>query len=300
MPKTTARIASTADRHMLYQRAVQCVEAEIDFVDETFARLRGRKARTLREDFCGTFNTSCEWVRRRPTNIAIGLDLHEPTLEWGREHNLAGLTPSQRDRLHIHNADVLTPPPAARPPGEARKHGLDAVLAMNFSFWCFKRRGVMLDYFRAVRESLRGDGILFLDFYGGSDAYKELRERREVVRVRKGEEGWYPRRNGGPPVYYGPFTYIWQQEKFNPITGDLTCHIHFRFPDGSSIRRAFTYEWRLWSIPEIRDCLADAGFGKTTVYWEGDDGKGGGDGNFTASEQGDAGASHICYITAEK
>ena len=49
----TARIpqADKADRHILYQRAVQCVESEIDMVDETFRILRGRDAKTLREDF---------------------------------------------------------------------------------------------------------------------------------------------------------------------------------------------------------------------------------------------------------
>ncbi|MFN7022008.1 MAG: class I SAM-dependent methyltransferase, partial [Phycisphaerales bacterium] len=264
------------------------------FVDDTFKALRGRRARVLREDFCGTFNTSCEWVRRRPGNVAVGVDLDEPTLRWGREHNLGLLSRSQRARLHIHHGNVLHPVPLPRGIG---KSGLEMVLAMNFSFWCFKRRATMLEYFGAVRRALGPDGVYFLDFYGGSDAFKELRERRKVPRARKGEEGWFP---PGPGVYHGPFTYVWEQEKYNPITGELVCHINFRFPDGSSMRRAFTYHWRLWTLPEIRDVLADAGFRKTTVYWEGDDGKGGGDGNFKPTEIGDAGASHICYIAAEK
>lgn len=286
------RIAASADRHMLYQRAVQCVEAEIDFVDETFRKVRKRKARLLREDFCGTFNTSCEWLRRRSTNIAVGVDLDGPTLDWGREHNLPLLTPAQRDRLHIHQGNVLDPVPHTRTLG-----AFDVVLAMNFSFWCFKQRTTMLAYFTAVRTALATDGMLFLDFYGGSDAIKETRERRKIPRARKNDEGWFP---PGPGVYNGPYTYIWEQEKYNPITGDLRCHIHFRFPDGSAIRRAFSYDWRLWSLPEIREVLMDAGFRKTTVYWEGDDGKGGGDGVFTATEEGDASLSHICYVTAER
>ena len=47
-------MAARADRHQLYERSVQNVEAEIDFVDETYRSLRGRRARLLREDFCGT------------------------------------------------------------------------------------------------------------------------------------------------------------------------------------------------------------------------------------------------------
>ena len=68
-------LAAQADRHALYQESVQCVESEIDMVDENFKKLRGRLAVTLREDFCGTANTSCEWVRRRPANVAVGIDL---------------------------------------------------------------------------------------------------------------------------------------------------------------------------------------------------------------------------------
>ena len=50
-------LAGQADRYVLYEKAVQCVEAEIDMVDETFQSLRGRTAQILREDFCGTANT---------------------------------------------------------------------------------------------------------------------------------------------------------------------------------------------------------------------------------------------------
>lgn len=294
MSNPSPKAAKIADRHVLYQRAVQCVEAEIDFVDETFTKLRKRKARLLREDFCGTFHTSCEWVRRRKSNIAIGIDLDGPTLDWGRAHNLPKLSKEQRTRLHVHQGNVLDPVP----PSLTRALGKpEIILAMNFSFWCFKQRSTMLAYFKAARAALAEDGIMFLDFYGGSDALRETRERRKVPRVRKGEEGYFP---PGPTVYNGPYTYIWQQEKYNPITGDLSCNISFAFPDGSMMRRAFSYEWRLWLLSEMRDILAEAGFARTTIYWEGDDGKGGGDGNFIATGQGDAGLSNICYIAANK
>ena len=84
-------MASKADVHALYQQAVQCVEAEIDFVDETFAKLRRRRARHLREDFCGTANAACEWVRRRRTNRAVAVDIDAGVLEWGRRHNVEPL-----------------------------------------------------------------------------------------------------------------------------------------------------------------------------------------------------------------
>jgi hypothetical protein len=281
-------LAARADKYDCYQRAVQCVESEIDFVDETFRTLRGRKAVRLREDFCGTGNTSCEWVRRRPGNVAIGLDLDPVPLEWGRKYLLSRLKPAQLKRIDLRESDVLAAHPDMR-------GTLDIVLAMNFSFWTFHDRPTMLAYFKRVREDLTADGVFFLDFYGGSDAIREIRERRKVPRAGSVYDS-EPSMVG----FTSPFTYIWQQESYNPITGDLLCHIHFAFPDGSKINKAFTYEWRLWTLREIRDLLTDAGFSKTTVYWEGDDKEGGGNGEFTATEKGEACASWVCYLSAEK
>lgn len=284
---TTLSLAKRADKHDCYQRAVQCVEAEIDFVDATYKAMRGRHARVLREDFCGTGNTSCEWVRRRQTNIAYGFDLDPVPLEWGRTHLVSRLKPAQRERLHLRRTDVLDPHPDIR-------GTLDCVLAMNFSFWIFKQRATLLAYFRRVHEDLTRDGVFFLDFYGGSDALVEMKERRPVKR---------PGSADSEPSMVGfnhPFTYIWDQESFNPITGELVCKIHFAFPDGSRLRDAFVYDWRLWNLREVRDLLEEAGFRKATVYWEGDDGKGGGNSEFTASEQGEACASWVCYLSAEK
>jgi hypothetical protein len=273
--------AQLADKYDLYQRSVQCVEAEIDFVDRTYKKLRGRRATLLREDFCGTANTSCEWVRRRKENIAVGVDLDPVPMDWGRKHNLSKLTEEQRSRLDLHCNDVLH---AGRPSGRR----FDAVLAMNFSFWCFKERTKLLQYFQSVHASLDDQGVFFLDFYGGSDSMRELEEPRRI-----------PARPGGG---YGspPFTYVWEHHSYDPITGDIVCYIHFRFADGSEQKRAFKYEWRLWTIPEVRDILIDAGFKRVTVYWEGDDHKGGGNGVFRAARHGEACPSFISYVTAEK
>lgn len=265
-PKLTA---ATADRHQLYTDAVQNVESEIDFVDETYQTLRDRKAIRLREDFCGTAQTSAEWVRRRPTNIAVGLDLDEATLQWGRDHVLSQLTEEQRERLTLRNRDV-------REPGK-RGSEMDIILAMNFSYNALMKRADLLSYFKAVRKSLAPGGLFVMDCYGG---YESLMEQEESRACRG-------------------FTYIWEQVKYNPIDATLDTAIHFEFKDGTEMRNAFTYHWRLWNLSELRDLLAEAGFAKTTVYWEGDDGDGGGDGNFQPATEGDADASWIAYIVNE-
>ncbi len=277
-PKRTARrrpgrqpklTAATADRHQLYTDAVQNVESEIDFVDETYQSLRKREAVRLREDFCGTAQTSAEWVRRRSTNIAVGLDLDEPTLQWGRDNVLCKLTDEQRERLTLRKRDV-------RDPGK-RGRDMDIILAMNFSYNALMQRADLLAYLKAACRSLAPGGLFIMDCYGGYESLMEQEERRAC----RG------------------FTYVWEQVKYNPIDATLDTAIHFEFKDGTEMRNAFTYHWRLWTLSELRDILAEAGFARTTVYWEGDDGKGGGDGNFKPATEGDADASWIAYIVSE-
>jgi SAM-dependent methyltransferase len=271
---TGALTATTANIHELYQLSVQNVEAEIDFVDETFEQIRGREAVTLREDFCGTGNTSAEWVRRRPTNTAIGLDLDQPTLDFGHETHVANLDSDAEKRISLINRDVLSP-------GDAS--GSDCVLAMNFSYWLFKTRDDLRKYFIAVRESLGTDGVFFLDHYGGSEAMSETREAKKI--------------DDGPGRV---FTYIWEQKRFNPITGDMECRIHFKFPDKTKIKDAFVYHWRLWSMPEIRELLTEAGFANVVVYWEGDDedDEEEGNGEYEPTLEGAADPAFISYIVA--
>ena len=123
------------------------------------------------------------------------------------------------------------------------------------------------------------DGLFLLDAYGGSEAFVEMEEKRRV----------------------GGFTYVWDQHYYNPITGDAINYIHYRFADGSQIRKAFTYEWRVWTLPEIRELLSEAGFRKVTVYWEGVDEKTGqGNDEFNPATEGDACPGWIAYLVAER
>ena len=265
--KTKPTMAEQADRHVLYEESVQCVEAEIDFVDQTFHELRNRTAKYLREDFCGTGNTSCEWIRRRKTNHAIGIDLDAEVVNWGREHKIGELTPAQAKRVELRIEDVM----------EAETPAMDIVLAMNFSYWLFEDRPTLLKYFQRVHGALADDGIMFLDAFGGHDAPRELKERTKFKK----------------------HTYIWEQAYFNPITNHMRCHIHFKMKDGSKLEKAFSYEWRLWSLPEIRELLLEAGFSKATVYWQGEEDEDGEE-EFYPTEEGDADAGWIAYIVAEK
>ena len=136
----------------------------------------------------------------------------------------------------------------------------------------------MVRYMQRCRDALKDDGVLFMDMFGGPEAFEETKEKTK----------------------YDGFTYIWHQAKFHPVTNFMRCHIHFKFPDGSRLKKAFTYEWRLYTAPELRDMLLEAGFSKVTVYWEGEDEDGEGNGEFTPDDKGEADLAWIAYIVAEK
>lgn len=275
------------DPFVLYQRAVQEPDAEVDFIDAEFRRLRRRTPTRLREDFCGTGQVCCAWALRRRANEAVGLDLDRVTLDWGLARNVAKLRPATRERVSLLRRDVLRPwkvlaGERVGPRGAGAWGRMDVVYAGNFSWWVFHTRRDLLAYFRGVRRSLVRDGLFVLDIMGGWEVTREQRERWAIGGTKRG------------------FTYQWHQEKFDPVTARATCHIGFKLRDGRRMPRAFTYDWRVWTVPETRDALADAGFTRTTVYWEGDDRKGGGNGVFRPTERGEACASFIAYIVAER
>lgn len=257
------------DKHAFYQQAVQCVEAEIDFVDATFQQLRGRPGILLREDFCGTAQTTCEWIARDHRHIGYAVDFDPLVIQWGEQNNVRQLTATQQQRIHLINDDVLqvkTPP-------------MDMVLAMNFSYFIFMTRAEMRQYFHSVYNALTEDGVFFLDAFGGYEAAKELTEERAC-------DG---------------FTYIWEQASFNPITAEMQCYIHFITDEGVCMDRAFDYRWRLWTLPEITELLTESGFAQVDVYWEGtDDETGEGNDVYTATRLGTADAGWVCYIVAQK
>jgi len=271
--ESSRTLSDSADRHLLYQQSVQDVETEIDFVEQTWSELRYRPAVFLREDFCGTANTCCEWVRRDDDHNAVGIDLDGEVLEWGRLNNLASLSQDQFERVELLHEDVLLAQPGL----------VDIILAMNFSYYLFLTREDLREYFINALEGLVSDGILMLDAYGGYEAPMVLTEPRECKDTEERD-----------------FTYIWEQAEFNPIDSCMTCHIHFEFPDKTRIDKAFSYHWRLWTLPEIREILYEAGFSTVDIYWEGtDEANNEGNGIYTPSETGDADPGWVCYIVAQ-
>ncbi len=268
------RLADIADRHALYQASVQVPEADVEFFVRAFRKMRRRDPQLMREDFCGTAYLSCSWAQSGPKRRAFGIDLDAPTLAWGREHNLAALSAAARKRVELLQGNVLD--------GLGPKS--DLTCALNFSYCVFKTRELLRRYFEVVRENLVADGVFITEIYGGTEAIIEIEDEREVEFER--------------PV--GDFTYRWDQAEYNPITHDTLCHIHFDFRDGSKLERAFTYDWRLWTVPELRELLREAGFREVEVWWEGVDEDGEGSGEFSPTEREENQESWLVYLVAAK
>lgn len=266
-------MAAKADRHELYELSVQAPEVDAATLARLFKRYRKRHAVSLREDFCGTAVLSTAWVQSREGRTAVGIDLDQPTMDWGMDNRVqpAGVA----DRVTLLRANVLD--------GAGPK--VDVAAGLNFSYNVLHERAQLVEYFRASRRTLVDDGLLILDLFGGWGTMWPETNRREV----EGEG----EREG--------FTYRWEQRHFDPLTHRIVCVIAFDFPDGSRIEDAFYYEWRLWTCPEIRDALDEAGFSRVRVLWERTDDDGDGTGKFYEPKKHvDNQESFWTYIVAER
>jgi hypothetical protein len=259
--------ASAVDILDLYERSVQDPSHEVNFIAQVWNELHGRVCTSIREDFCGTAAVCRAWAEQSPSHRAVGVDLDKPTLDWATTKMERTLTDDARSRVQLVHGDVMNTP----------LDKAECLLATNFSYYIFKTRATLRMYFEAALSSITTDGLFILDAYGGSDSFLEMEEERDV-------DG---------------FTYIWDQHKYDPVTGDVVNHIHFQFPDSTKIKKAFTYVWRLWTLPELQELLLEAGFSDVKIYWEGtDDASGEGDGVWTRVTSGDADEGWVAYLVA--
>lgn len=116
-----------------------------------------------------------------------------------------------------------------------------------------------------------------MDIFGGSECFEPLEEETE----------------------FDKFSYFWDLDKFNPITNECLYYIHFKsHKDKVKYERVFTYDWRMWSVVEIREILEEAGFSKSFLFWEDEDEEGDGNGEFYVSDEEENCLSWVSYILA--
>jgi hypothetical protein len=255
-------------KYSLYEASVQTPDVHVSLFKQMFFEARRRHPLVLREDFCGTFAISRAWAAQSARHRAIGVDLSAEPLKFGH----ARLARALRKRVKTHREDVCT--------NRARS---EIAVACNFSFCTFKDEKTLTRYFRNAHRSLTADGLLVLEIAGGPGMIEKTTDRRRFrLRNKIG------------------YTYFWEQSFFDPVTHDARYAIHFQLPNGKKIKNAFTYDWRLWTIPELRRLLKQAGFDSTCVYWEETDESGGGSGVYRRTEEGSNDYAWVAYVVGVK
>ncbi|CAM8889263.1 unnamed protein product [Rhodiola kirilowii] len=273
----------------LYQQSVQSPKGDISYLLKFFLMyVGGRVPLHFQEDFCGTALLSTEWIRNDTRRTAIGLDLDLEALEWCLENNVSKIGSDGYSRISLFHGNVLQPGESvllkcrirelmsdiklqslqddAKPDSvdssiqmnsnmatdeKFQKNSLllparDIICAFNYSCCCLHKRGELVTYFRHVIEALsKRGGIFVMDLYGGTSSECGLKLQRK----------------------FPNFTYIWEQEEFDIVQRKTRISLHFHLKkQQKKIRHAFSYSWRLWSLPEIKDCMEEAGF-QSVHFW---------------------------------
>jgi len=216
------------DIHDLYELCVQSTDALVPLI----RAIHAANPEILGEDFSGTAALSHAWVGLSDAHRAVCADLDRSALTKHGEH----------PRIEKRAADVRTIDAPC-----------DALFVGNFSIGYFHTRAELVAYLTHARTRLTDGGVFLCDTYGGDTSFTLGGVHRPT------------------PMGDGRLCrYTWEQRRADPLTGMVTDVIHFRVEDAGVITHefddAFVYEWRLWSVPELRDAMRDAGFATTEVY----------------------------------
>ncbi len=224
--------AELPDRHSLYELTVQSPRLLVPFL----RAIHGDDPKILGEDFCGTAALSRAWVRTVKDGRAIAVDHDAATL--ARAGEVPGLTTIL--------GDIRSSP-------TKKKYRADVIFVGNFSLGELHTRADLLTYLRHAHARLKRAGVFVCDTYGGESAFHV----GSIQRDHTTPDGLRVR-------------YTWEQRRADPTTGMVENAMHFRVFRGREVTHeitdAFVYHWRLWSIPELRDALAEAGFASTDIY----------------------------------
>jgi len=276
---TSGALDEVALKYQLYEHSVQSPDTDVELFERIYREVSRSKAQVLREDFCGTHRIATEWVRSSKSREALALDIDPEPLTIGKQRNLIELEEAELKRIDVKRQNVLTP----------TKTKTDLIVACNFSFYIFKEREELLRYFLAAKQSLKKKGLLILEMVGGpgfEDApFKEKRSYKHERGKKRGKR-W--------------FSYEWEQRSFDPIHREGEYAINFKLTGGKELKNAFVYDWRVWTVPEVSDCLRDVGLSKQAVYWTDYDDDGDPTDEYRQTVTAENDDTWICYLVAAK
>jgi len=258
----------------------------------------------LREDFCGTALLTAAWLRGSPLRTGVGIDLDGAALRWGAQHNFAArgvdsraclvranvlddvkevdegrvVLGRRRGQREEEDDDEEEAAETAAPVADLRRRRADLILTLNYSLCLLYTRADAVRYLRHALAALKegepsaaaGDddddnekestGILMLDLLGGHTA-----ERAGLVLAR---------RNLSTGARFR-----WEQARYDPLARRLRSHLRLLGEGkgaagggkggkgGAEPVATFTYDWRLWTLPDAIELLREAGHSGDVRVW---------------------------------
>lgn len=250
------------DRFECYELCVQSPRHVVGFLRALFLAENGSDPAILGEDFSGTCAVSRRWCKELEDARSVCVDLDAEALAWARARAAEDAVANRIDFVREDCfADPLPASAASPRTAPGRDAPCDVCFVGNFSIGYAHDRPTLVRYLARTRERLLAarhgfsGGVFACDTYGGAGAF-----------ALGGIERTHPGRRGEV------IRYAWAHEHADPATGMVANSISLRVErDGDIIAqypRAFEYHWRLWSIPELREAMLEAGFERTSVYLE--------------------------------
>lgn len=229
-------------RWRLYEHCVQNIPMTLRMVEAMHATGSRAAPRTLHEDFSGSAAFAHAWCQSNPKRSALAIDMDPEAHADGTPH----------PRLKRFTADLSRLPRITPAPSKA-----DAIYAGNFATCELHTRDALVAYLTRARQRLAPGGVFVCDLYAGPGAWRTGSTR--VIH---------------PPLPELPkyrVAYTWHQREADLISGLVANAIDFELLNSRGVAvhelvNAFDYHWRLWSISEMRDAMAHAGFGEVDVY----------------------------------
>lgn len=239
---TTATTPAAPSRWRLYEHCVQNIPMTLRMIEAMHAAGARGAARVLHEDFSGSAAFAHAWCRSSTKRSALAIDMDPEAHADGQRH----------PRLTRLTADVSHLPTRLPVPSKA-----DVVYAGNFATCELHQRAELVSYLARARQRLTPKGVFVCDLYAGPGAW----------------------RTGDTRVIHPPLTelprcsirYTWHQREADLVNNLVANSIDFEVLNARGVAiheilNAFTYQWRLWSIPEMRDAMEEAGFREVDVY----------------------------------
>jgi hypothetical protein len=257
-------------RFWLYERTVLSAAHEAYFVVRAFADAFARTPTDLREDFAGTAAVAVRFVRNGEGRRATAVDKDAVALAYGERVHKGGLSSHVRERIRLVVGDVCAI--------ESGPH--DVIHVGNASHNAIKDPHALADYFTRAYARLGHEGLFIVEVFGGT------------VHTEPGIVDDETRTHG--------VVHRFHSAALDPVTRGRVYFIDFVDDDGTVLDRAFTYDWRMWTLDELEPLLRAAGFADVSFYVEPRDAAGAPAGEFARVREAPKGERFVCYLVGVK